>query len=255
MRGTGRRAEIARILATDGQVKVEALAERLGVTTSTIRRDLNRLTAEGNVARTYGGALVTAPPAEPSLHQRETLAPREKDVIGRWAAARIEPGETVMLDAGTTVGRVAHHLRGRSDLTVITNGLTSIIELADAEGVEVTVLGGSLRHISHGMIGPLTELSLSRLSADRVFLGADGLVADRGICEASPHQTRAKELMASRGRDVYVLVDSSKIGRAPFAAWAVLERPWTLVTDSGATEDLLAPFRALSHVSVEVLPA
>jgi len=112
------------------------------------------------------------------------------------------------------------------------------------------VLGGTLRHISHGLVGPLTDMNLARLTADRVFLGADGLTADRGICEASPVQTHAKELMAARADAVYVLADSSKIGSRPFSAWAPLEGPWTLVTDTGVTETQLAPFRKLDRVEI-----
>ncbi len=115
------------------------------------------------------------------------------------------------------------------------------------------MLGGTLRHISHGFVGPLTDMNLKRVTADRVFLGADGLTADRGICEASAIQTHAKELMAACANRVYVLADSSKIGHRPFNAWAPLEVPWTLVTDAGATESQLAPFRESSCVEVIVV--
>jgi DeoR/GlpR family transcriptional regulator of sugar metabolism len=254
MRATERRRLIERMLTTDGQVRVEDLADSLAVTMSTIRRDLHQLTVEGKITRTYGGAVMSAAaPAEPTLHQRSSLARREKDAIAAWAATQILDGETIMLDAGTTAGRVAHHLRRRRGLTVITNGLTSLIELADAEGIEVIALAGTMRHISQGFVGPLTELTLSRLTADRVFLGADGLVADRGICEASHVQTRCKETMAARARDVYVLAHNEKIGHAPFDAWAPLVAPWTLVTDTGTTEEQLAPFRRTAEVSVVVV--
>jgi DeoR/GlpR family transcriptional regulator of sugar metabolism len=251
-----RRTRILGLLGDRGGVSVDELAGRLGVTASTIRRDLARLTGEGTVTRTYGGAVVTATDSpESPLHQRAHEARAQKDAIGRWAAGQVADGETVMLDAGTTVARVARHLRGRAGLTVITNGLTSIMELADADDLEVIVLGGSLRHISHGLVGPITDLNLQRLSAHRVFLGADGLTADRGICEASPVQTRTKEIMAAQGGHLYVLADSTKVGAAPFTAWAPLDRPWTLVTDDGATEGQLAPFRARDHVTIEMVPA
>jgi DeoR/GlpR family transcriptional regulator of sugar metabolism len=251
VRSTDRRRQIVSLLSAEGSLSVEELASRLQVTASTIRRDLTRLTTDGAVTRTFGGAVVMrGASTESPLHRRAQEARAEKDAIGRWAASQVADGETVMLDAGTTVGRTAHHLRGRDGLTVITNGLTSIMELADADDIEVVVLGGTLRHISHGLVGPLTDMNLTRLTADRVFLGADGLTADRGICEASPVQTHAKELMADRADHIYVLADSSKIGRRPFSAWAPLAAPWTLVTDTGATESQLAPFRELERVEV-----
>jgi DeoR/GlpR family transcriptional regulator of sugar metabolism len=255
MRASERRAEIDRILGAGGEVKVVDLAERLHVTSSTIRRDLDRLRTEGRLTRTYGGAVggVHSDPG-PALHERAMRARRQKDAIGRWAAAQVGDGETIILDAGTTTARVAHHLRDRVRLTVVTNGITTLIELAQANRVEVIALGGTFRRIGQGFVGPLTELTLNRLSADKAFLGADGLVAARGICEASPVQTRSKELMAERAREVFVLADSSKIGRAPFDAWAPLDHPYTLVTDSGVTDEQLAPFRERRHVSIVVVP-
>jgi DeoR/GlpR family transcriptional regulator of sugar metabolism len=255
-RGNDRHQRIQQLLEAHGEVNVEELARNLNVTASTIRRDLAKLTRAGNIARTYGGAVISSSRAkESTLYHREQQARLAKNAIGRWAAERICPGETVMLDAGTTVGRLAHHLRGRDRITVITNGLTAINELCDVDDVNIEVLAGRMRHSSQSFVGPMTDLVLSRLSADRAFLGADGLVADSGICEASLHQTRTKELMMARARHVYVLADSSKLGQAPFDAWAPLPGPWTLVTDDAATDEQLAPFRRLDHAEIFLVSA
>jgi DeoR/GlpR family transcriptional regulator of sugar metabolism len=243
--------QILDMLAERGEVNVDELALLLNVTASTIRRDLARLTREGNIARTYGGAVISAAGAQEStLYTRSHEARPAKNAIGRWAADQLRDDETAILDAGTTVGALARHLHGRDRLTVITNGLTSINELADDDDIRVIDLGGRLRHVSQSFVGPLTDLALNRLSADRAFLGADGLVAGRGICEADIDQTRTKELMMQRARHVYVLADSSKLGVSPFHAWAPINQPWTLVTDDDATEAQLAPFRALSETTV-----
>jgi DeoR/GlpR family transcriptional regulator of sugar metabolism len=242
------------LLSALGQLGVEQLAERLGVTESTVRRDLQRLAAEGRITRTLGGA--AAPPhafGEMTLAQRSDTARAEKDAIGRWCAQAIGEGETIMLDAGTTTGRVAAALRSRAGITVITNGITAMMELAAADDIEVMVLGGRLRHISQGLVGALTALSLTRLTADRVFLGADAIRADLGICEADLEQTQTKELMAQKGRSVYVLADSSKLGLSPFDAWAQIGE-YTLVTDSRATDEQLAPFRAAREIDVVIAP-
>jgi DeoR/GlpR family transcriptional regulator of sugar metabolism len=257
-KGTGRlnasqrREQIRRLTSEQGLVNVEQLAESFDVTPSTIRRDLSLLTERGELARTYGGAIATGQDREATLGQRAAMAPAQKEQIARLAATFVSDGETLILDAGTTTGRLARRLRHRACLTVITNGMTTLGELADAEGVQVICLGGDLRQISQGFVGPLAELCLSRLTADRAFLGADALDARFGICEASPVQTRLKELMISRADQVYVLADSSKLGRTPFDAWAPIERPWTLITDCGASEEQLGPFRALREVTVLV---
>jgi DeoR/GlpR family transcriptional regulator of sugar metabolism len=253
MRAADRRAEIERLLSLDREVGVEDLARLLGVTSSTIRRDLSQLTTLGVVTRTYGGAVMSpSNGAEQSLRERSQEFRAEKDAIGRWAAQQIMDDETVLLDAGTTVGRLAFHLRNRSRLTVVTSGLTTLLELANSDNLDLVLLGGEVRHISQGLVGPLAESTLQRLTTDRVFLGADGLVADRGVCEASTVQTSLKELMMARSHAIYVLADSRKLGHAPFKAWAPLERPYTLVTDRGATEEQLAAFD-LPHVTTVVV--
>lgn len=242
------------MLSALGQLGVEELAERLDVTESTVRRDLQRLSAEGRITRTLGGA-AALPHAfgEMTLAQRADTARPEKEAIGRWCAQAVSDGETIMLDAGTTTGRLAAALRSRSGITVVTNGITAMMELATADDIEVIVLGGRLRHISQGLVGALTDLSLTRLTADRVFLGADAIRADLGICEADLEQTRTKELMAQKGRSVYVLADSSKLGLSPFAAWAQVGE-YTLVTDSLASDEQLAPFHAARGIKVVIAP-
>lgn len=252
MRASERRELIAEWAVSDG-VNVEELSRRLGVSVSTIRRDLALLTRKGRLTRTYGGA-IGFPHPEPSLHQRELVARAAKDAIGRAAAALVGPGETVLVDAGTTAGRLAYHLRDMRDLTVVTNGLTAVNMLADADGVTVFVLGGQLRHISQGVIGPFADVMLRHFTATRAFLGADGVVAGRGICEAEPAQCALKEQMARHADEVYVLTDAAKLGRAPFHFWAPLDRPWTLVTDESATEEQLAPFREAPGVTVMIAP-
>ncbi|KPC87906.1 DeoR/GlpR family DNA-binding transcription regulator [Streptomyces albus] len=249
-----RREEILR-LATTGLASVDELSQRFGVTASTIRRDLARLTADGRLARTYGGAIALTAHPEASLRQRTGEAYAQKRAIARWAAAEVQPGETVLLDAGSTVGALAHELRTARDLTVATTGLTALHELADVESVHVECLGGTLRPLSQAFVGPLTEAALERMTFDRVFLSADGVTADGGINEADLRQTRLKELMARRAARVYVLAHAEKLGRAPFHAWAALPPGWTLVTHQAASEAQVSAFtgRGVRVVRVEPL--
>ena len=158
------------------------------------------------------------------------------------------PGETVLLDAGTTVGAMGEFLRETERLTVITAGLTALEELADADDARVECLGGTLRHLSQGFLGPLTEAALARVTFDRAFLGADAVTADRGICEAELEQTRLKELMIERAGAVYVLAHAAKLGQRPFHAWAPLPPRVTLVTDSSATDG-----RPFTDAGIEVV--
>jgi DeoR/GlpR family transcriptional regulator of sugar metabolism len=237
-----RRDEIVRLATTTGLANVIDLSEIFAVSPSTIRRDLAKLEAEGQLARTYGGAMPHYAHVESTLRQRIGEDFDAKRAIGRWAASQIQLGESILLDAGSTVAALAHEIRNRTELTVTTTSLIVLNELSRSEHLTVNALGGTLRMISQGFIGPLAEAALDVLTFDRAYLGADSVDAELGICEADPQQTRLKELMARRAQHVYVLAHAQKLGRRPFHAWAQLPRPWTLVTD--ADDKAVRPFHA-----------
>jgi DeoR/GlpR family transcriptional regulator of sugar metabolism len=239
-----RQEEIVRLARTTGLTSVEELAARFSVSPSTIRRDLAKLQSLGRLARTFGGAIAIRPLPEDPLRQRVQQAFDAKRGIARWAAQQIRPGETVVLDSGSTVAALAHQLRLARDLTVATTSLAVLQELSGAESIHVECLGGTLRHPSEGLVGPLAEVTLERMTFDRAFLGADGVTAEDGICEADLQQTRLKELMASHAGQTYVLAHAAKLGRRPFHAWARLPPGWTLVTDDSADSAALASFFA-----------
>ena len=239
-----RRDQIVRLATEAGLASVEELSQIFGVTPSTIRRDLALLTTDGRLARTYGGAIAVSAHPESSLRQRVGEGFDAKRAIARWAAEVIQTGETILLDAGSTVGALAHELRRAELLTVATTGMTALQELADVESVHVECLGGTLRPLSQGFVGPLTEAALERMTFDRVFLGTDGVNANGDICEADLRQTRLKELMARRADNVYVLAHAAKLDHRPFHAWARLPLPWTLVTDENAEPRVVDRLRA-----------
>ncbi|TDC90683.1 DeoR/GlpR transcriptional regulator [Saccharopolyspora aridisoli] len=236
-----RRAAILRLAGSSGLTSVDELSSTFGVTASTIRRDLAQLQAAGRLARTYGGAMPLA--HEASLRQRNGEATEAKQAIARWAADQVQPGETVLLDSGSTTTALARELSHRSDLTVVTTAITVLHELAHAD-LHVECLGGALRQLSQGFVGPLTAAVLERRTFDRAFLGADGVTAEHGICEADLEQTRLKELMAQRADHVYVLVHADKLGQRPFRAHTPLSPHWTLVTDDSVSPTTSAHFHA-----------
>lgn len=245
-----RDAVLAGVIAGNG--RVEDLASRLGVSTATVRRDLAHLVAAGMVARTYGGAVTGPRPLEQRLRQKERSHREEKHAIAAEAADLVEAGDVLVLDAGTTTGRLAWHLRHRSGLTVITNGTNSLVTLAEADGLEVIVLGGRLRHSTQGMVGPMAEEALRYVLADKVFLGADGVAAGRGLSCPTLEQAALKRLMASRGRKVFVLADHFKIGQGPFAYWTPFDQRVTVITDEGVTPAQVAALEQDPHVRLHV---
>lgn len=250
MKASERREEILRMATANGLASVEELGRHFDVTPSTIRRDLARLADTGQLARTYGGVIAVGTHREPPLLERTREAHAAKRAIGRWAASRVSSGDTVLLDAGTSTSEVAHNLRDRGPLTVVTLGLTPLQELSGARQVEVVLLGGCYREVSQSFIGPLTEAALEGMTFDSAFLGADGVTADRGICEARYEQTRLKTLLGRSAERTYVLAHATKLGARPFNAWARLEANWAVVTDDSVTPEQLAPFE---EAGVEVV--
>ena len=110
-----RREEIYHLAVTTGLASVEELSRHFAVTASTIRRDLAQLNEQGKLARTYGGAVALGAHPEPSLRQRTGEAFEQKQAIAAWAAAEVKEGENILLDGGSTVGALAHALRGQGE--------------------------------------------------------------------------------------------------------------------------------------------
>jgi len=234
---------------------VEQLSAALGVSEATVRRDLTMLAKQRHLVRTYGGAtaLVGAHEPEASLEERKATQRVQKDAIAQAAAAHVHDGDTVLLDGGTTCAALAQHLYSRQGVHVVTNNLLAVMTLASAPGVRLTLIGGDLRGSSMSTLGPLAELSLSRLSVDKAFLGADGVVAEFGLCEASAQQAWLKECIINRAAQIIVLADSDKLGRARQQHWTPLDREWRLITDATDDDAALAPFRAIKRVIVETV--
>lgn len=250
MNARDRRREIGHRLQ-EKPVNVDELASVFSVSASTIRRDLDTMARNGDVVRTYGGAQTIGGP-ERSLRERESIAVEQKAAIGRLASTFVPEGAVAVLDAGTTVGALARNLVYREGLTVVTTGLTSTNVLEQSTGVDLIVVGGRLRHISSGFVGPFAERVMADVSSDVAFLGADGVSAEHGLCEETPEQASLKRVMVERARELHVLADSTKLGVASAHWWTRIERPWVLITDDGATEEQLEPFRASDSVTVHV---
>jgi len=232
--GTRARHALLLRLIREGVSSVEDLSTQTGVSASTVRRDLARLGAGGEVARTYGGAMPAAPFHERSVGDSAHVRTEAKQVIARAARGLVPPGGRVFLDAGTTCGALARLVAADEELgplTVVTRGLETAVVLADAEHVELEIVGGRLRRLSHGLVGPLASLALERMSFDVAFLGADAVEPHRGVGEPTVEETLLKEQVASLAARTVVLADASKLGTAA-PSWTRMPGPWTLVTDT-----------------------
>lgn len=237
-----RRREILEA-ARSGEVSTVALSRRFSVSVSTIRRDLQSLAAEGRVARTYGGITIPRSTLELDISHKARQHPQEKLEIARAAARHVSAGDVIIIDSGTTAGYLAEVIRDVPHLTVVTGGMNALLALHDAPAVDLIVIGGRLRHVNQGMVGPLSEQALSYVSASRVFLGAEGLDHELGISCPTLEQATLKSRMIESAREVFVLADHSKLGRQPFNFWTKVPDGIRLITDDGADEETLAKLR------------
>jgi DeoR/GlpR family transcriptional regulator of sugar metabolism len=211
-----RRDELLRVLGTEGRVVAKDVADRLGLSEDTVRRDLRDLAAAGLCQRVYGGALPVSP-AVADYAVRRGVAVENKDRVARTAAGLIRPGSTAILDGGTTALAVARALPADLRATVVTHSPTVAAALAEHPTVEVLVLGGRLFKHSVVTSGALLAEAAAGIVADVFLLGVTGVHAEAGLTTGDAEEAATKRTLASRAGDTYVLASAEKIGAAsPF---------------------------------------
>jgi len=199
---------ILRALRTEGPLTISALAEHVGASAATIRRDLIRLDEEGLLSRVYGGAAPMADKDDP-FADVATVHVAEKDAVAERCAKLIQDGETVLLDIGTTAHRLARQLRGRR-LTVITSNLAVFEELVDDQVVELVLLGGVVRREYRSLVGYLTEDNLRQVRANRLFLGTSGVRPDGQVMDTTVIEVPVKRAMIAASDQVVLMADAGK---------------------------------------------
>jgi len=240
-----RRRLIAESIRSRGVVSVTEMAEALGTTDITLRRDLRAMAKEGLLVRTHGGAVLPAGLGhEPSYSEKARQAGAEKAAIARLAVAMIQPGDSILLGPGTTTLALARLLVSSPELTVVTNSLLVAQALMEAPHVEVILTGGTLRRSIHALVGPATEESVRALRASQAFISGNGFTADRGLSTPSPVVAATDRALAGAAQHVVVLADYTKIGQETMCQTVPAARVHTLITDSRAAMEELEAIRA-----------
>jgi DeoR family transcriptional regulator of aga operon len=241
LEATFRHQEILEVLHRDGRLQVRQLAEHFGVSTVTIRTDLEYLEQRGLLRRTHGGAV----PAETKrfelpLEETRQVHAREKERIGRQAAALVRNGETIILDVGSTTTELARALPpSLKNVVVITSGLNIALLLESHPGITVIVTGGTLRPLQHSLVNPYCTLLLQEINADKAFIGCNGVHPDKGFTNTNLQEAEIKRAMMEAARETIVLADHSKIMQVAAARIGPLEAAHLLITDRKAkSEDL-----------------
>jgi DeoR family transcriptional regulator of aga operon len=235
-------------LQQTGRVSVESLSEQLGVSVVTVRRDLDVLDEKGLLRRTHGGAVSIEPlfyeqfRRDQSFLAQEKHAADEKRRIGRAAAALITVGETIALTPGTTTTEVIRGLPINSNITVVTNTVNVAMELSQRKDVYVFVTGGHLHGEWFSLVGTAALRSLDNMLINTMFIGADGMDAIWGASCFNADEAELNSAMMKLARRRVAVVDSTKLGLV--ANWRICkpEELHVLVTDTRATDEVVAPY-------------
>lgn len=240
-----RRERLRQIVRSRHAVRVEDLRSELGVSTATIRRDLDELAELGALRRVHGGAVALdgVRPVEARFEAKAATHNAEKRRIAARAAELVEPDSSVYLDSGSTCLELARLLVDRYDITVVTNSLPAIVELA-GRGPRLVVVGGELRPLSQALVGPLSAPLLDGLFVDRAFMGTFSLSLEAGLTTTDPSEAFTKERVLSRAREVVLLADSSKLGTRSFAHAGRLDQVDVVITDAAPDEQAATVFTA-----------
>src|SRR5215468_9029237 len=242
-----RRSRINELIEARDRATVQELAARFGVSTVTIRSDLDALAKAGGLIRSHGGALRRDEETEDMpLFLKQTLHRAEKMRIAEAAARLIREGETIILDSGTTTAAIAARIGGLRlrALTVITNALNVASALANLTHVRLIMIGGLLRQVSSSLVGPQAEQVLRGLHADRLFLGVDSLDPEIGVMTPDILEAQLNALMIEVSQEVVAVADASKFHRRSLSVIAPVEKLHKLITDKSASPEVVEALRA-----------
>ena len=234
-----RRAILLRTLKDNGYIEVSEMAQSLNVSAATIRRDLKRLSREGLLIRTQGGAVLAAPSTtlEPPYDIKRRRHIEEKRRIAAAAVEMVRDGETIILDAGSTTYELALLLLHKRNLTVVTNDLQIAVKLASNPNINLVCTGGVARAYVYTLLGPQVEAFLRTLRVNKTFLGADAIHEDGTIANVNLKEVAVKQAMIHAGEQVIVVTDSSKFGITGFARVCDFSEVDMLITDAGITQN------------------
>jgi len=220
------------VISRQGFATLDELSRVLGVSESTIRRDLEVLDLAGSVKRTHGGAVYAGEVRSmPPFDERTGTAAAEKRAIGQAAAALLQDGDTVLLDGGTTTLEVARALVGRR-VQVVTNSLPIAQLLASSQQTDLILIGGYVYPRTGVALGPLAIATMQSIRVGTAILGAGGIVPE-GIYNSNLLLVETERQMMSCGQEVMIVADHTKFGRLALARLCGLEEVHSIVVDSG----------------------
>ena len=238
-------------LQETGTIAIDELCTSLAASIATIRRDLEDLEGRSLLKRVRGGAVPIGPlfyepfRHDASFQDKISSFADEKRRIARTAAALVQTGQTVALSGGTTTTEVVRSLKVLTGISIITNTVNVAMELSNRKDIEVIVTGGHLRGNWFTLVGPLANASMDLLFADIMFIGVDGIDPVQGLTCTNSAEAELLRKLVSHSKQKIVVADRSKLGAV--SNWLLCHTTEIdcLITDSGASDDAIAPFEKL----------
>ncbi len=232
-----RRREILARLNVSGKVLVSELARDFDVTEETIRRDLEKLDAEGLASKTYGGAVSKHNSAlDLPYNVRESVNVNEKQRIAELAAALVRDGDRLMIDSSSTALYILKKLKDKQNLTIITNSVKILIELADKSDWTVLSTGGTLKKSALSLGGSSAEKMIKSYHVDTVILSCKGLDTDLGATDSNEGDSLIKQAMIASAEKRILALDGEKFDKKSFVSVCGLEGIDVVVTNSAPSE-------------------
>ena len=252
MNHSKRHGEILKLLQEEGTITIASLADKLGVSLETVRRDVKPLTSDGTVLKMHGAIGLPAMVGEAPFERRMRENAEAKRAIARLVAATIRDGESVMLDTGTTTSFLARELLGHRRLTVVTNSSDIARTLATVNGNKVYMAGGELRSDSGASFGVSAIEFVSRFSMNHAVISAGAVNAEMGVMDYVLEEAEFARVVLARGTRSVVVTDHTKFGRQGLVQVCGFDGFSELATDVPPPHDIAA---ALDRAGAKLLIA
>ena len=246
-----RQEYIIQRLQETGAVAIDELCTTLGASIATIRRDLEDLESRSLLKRTRGGAVRIGPlfyepfRNDSSFQDRVSSFAEEKRRIGLAAAKLVSKGQMVALTGGTTTTEVVRSLKVLTDISIITNTVNVAMELSNRKDIEVIVTGGHLRGSWFTLVGAIANTAAETLFSDIMFIGVDGIHAKQGLTCTNSSEAEVLRKLAQHAKMKVVVADHSKLGSVSKYLLCPTKEIDRLITDTGASASVIAPFEKL----------
>jgi DeoR/GlpR family transcriptional regulator of sugar metabolism len=229
-----RRRKILEWLQEEGSARVRDLSAAFRVSEATIRQDLERLDADGHITREHGGAYLRSMPQQVQSMSLQHLANMDKKRrIGRAAASLVSDGETIIVDSGSTTTEVANNLTSRQNLNVITNAINIALLLGALPSMTVHMPGGQFKAPTLSLSGEKSGEFFTDIFAEKLFLATAAVSFEAGLTYPSMADLYVKRAMIKAASQVYLVADSTKIGRTSFSSLGPIDLIHGFITDEG----------------------